>query len=164
MGFLDSLFGKACPRCGTKGAKETGGVIRCPNPTCAYYDATLGGGTGAARFAPPSSGGGSFAAVSGQAIRYRTAQGEEKTFDADASSGEWHKNHLSVTVAPKGARLSLSRDRILNLSEVESAIPGRVAPEQEWPSRVERQILNFHKKRGSTSPRYEALRAKYPNW
>ncbi|MBZ5560821.1 MAG: hypothetical protein LAP13_00210 [Acidobacteriia bacterium] len=163
MGFLDSLFGKACPRCGTKGAKESGGRILCPNPTCAYYDASRGGGTSAARFASPSSGGG-FTSASGLAIRYQTASGEEKTFDADASSGVWHKNHLSVKVAPRGVHLTLSRDRILNLSEIESAFPARVAPEQERPSRVERQILNFHKKRGSTSPRYEALRAKYPDW
>ncbi len=163
MGFLNWLFGKACPRCGTKGAKESGGRILCPNPTCAYYDASLGGGTGAAKFAPSSSVG-SFASLSGLVVRYRTARGEEKTFDADISSGVWHKNHLSVKVAPKGIRLTLSRDRILNLSEIESAFPARVSPGQQWPSRVERQILNFHKKRGSTSPRYDALRAKYPNW
>ncbi len=162
MGFLDWLFGKECPRCGTKGAKESGGRILCPNPTCAYHDASLSGGT-AAKFAPPSSGG-AFVSVRGLAIRYRTAQGEEKTFDADPSSGEWCKNHLRVKVAPKGIRLTLFRDRILNLSEIESAFPTRVAPVQEGPSRVERRILNFHRRRGSTSPRYEALRAKYPNW
>ncbi len=163
MGFLDWLFGKECPRCGTKGAKESGGRILCPNPTCAYHDASLSRGT-AAKFAPTSSGGSGFTAVRGLAIRYRTARGEEKTFDADPSSGEWRQNHLSVEVAPKGIRLTLLRDRILNLSEIESTFPPRVAAAQEGPSRVERQILNFHKKRGSTSPRYEALRAKYPNW
>ncbi len=164
MGFLDFLFGKECPRCGTKGAKESGGVIRCPNSTCAYYDASLGGGTGAAKFAPPSSSGDVDVAAGRLAIRYRTAKGPEKTFDADPSSATWLKNHLSVKVAPRGVRLTLSRDRILNRSEVESAVPQRGAPGQSLPSPGERQILNFHKKRGSTSPRYEALRAKYPNW
>ncbi len=163
MGFLDSLFGKACPRCGTKGAKESGGVILCPNPACAYFDGSLSGG-GASKFAPPAFSDSNFAAVRGVAIRYRTAQGKEKTFDADPFSGVWHKNHLTVKVAPNGIRITLSRDRILNLNEVENAFPARVAPGQEWPSPGERQILNFHKKRGSTSPRYEALRAKYPNW
>jgi hypothetical protein len=163
MGFLDSLFGKECPRCGRKGAKESGGVIRCPNPACAYYDASLGGGGGAAQFAPPASGG-SFSTAGSLAIHYRTAQGQEKTFSADVSSAVRQKNHLSVKVAPKGVRIALSRDRILNLEEVEGAFPQRVAPGQGWPTPRERQILNYHKKRGSTSPRYEALRARYPNW
>ncbi len=164
MGFLDWLFGKECPRCGTKGAKESGGVIRCPNPTCAYFDASLSGGTSATEFAPPPSSGGVVVAPGRLAIHYRTAKGKEKTFDADPSSALWHKNHLSVKVAPEGVTITLSRDRILNRGEVESAVPQRVATGQAWPSPGERQILNFHKKHGSTSPRYEALRAKYPHW
>lgn len=165
MGFLDWVSGKIeCPHCGTHGAKEEGGRILCPNPSCAYFDSSLAGG-GVARepspagFAPPSSvPAGSFT------IRYRNFQGQEKTFIAQAASARRDKNHISVKVAPKGARIVLSRDRIQNLSEVEGAFPQRVAPGQEWPTPRERQILNYHKQHKSTSALYVSLCAKYPNW
>jgi hypothetical protein len=97
-------------------------------------------------------------------IHYRDFRGQEKTFSADAASAYRDKNHISVKVAPKGAPIILSRDRILNLAEVESAFPQRVAPGQAWPTPRERQVLNYHLKRGSTSPLFETIRAKYPNW
>ena len=107
-------------------------------------------------------------------IRYRNFQGQEKTFNVDATSATRVKNHIKIRVAPhglaerifasKGQVITLSRDRILNLAEVESAITERVAPGQAWPTPHERQVLTYHKKRGSTSPLYETIRAKYPNW
>ena len=97
-------------------------------------------------------------------IHYRDFRGQEKTFSVDAASAYRIKNHISVKVAPKGARIILSRNRILNLTEVESAFPQRVAPGQAWPTPRERQVLNYHLRRGSTSPLYETIRAKYPNW
>jgi hypothetical protein len=97
-------------------------------------------------------------------IQYRNFQGQNKTFHADAGSLRRDKNHIIATVAPKGAQITLSRDRIQNLQEVESKIPQRVAPGQSWPTPRERQVLNYHKKNGTTSPLYEKVRAKYPNW
>jgi hypothetical protein len=67
-------------------------------------------------------------------------------------------------VAPKGQQITLSRDRIQNLQEVERQMPQRIEPGQEWPNKRERQVLNYHKKYKSTSPLYEKIRAKYPNW
>lgn len=175
MSFLDWLTGKIeCPRCGTHGAKEINGSIHCPNPTCAYFSKTMGKGE-AAKSSPMLSQPGAFpgGSSSGQAaevptgsfaIYYRDFKGQERTFMAQAASAQRHRNHIRVKVAPKGAQIVLSRDRILNLNDVEAAFPQRVAPRQEWPTPRERQILNFHKKRRSSSPLYESIRAKYPNW
>lgn len=83
---------------------------------------------------------------------------------AQAASAHRVKNHISVKVAPKGVRIALARDRILNLNDVEAAFPQRIAPDQDWPTPRERQILNYHKYHRTTSPRFESIRAKYPNW
>jgi hypothetical protein len=98
------------------------------------------------------------------AIQYRNFQGQNKTFYADARSLHREKNHIAAKVAPKGKQITLSRDRIQNLQEVESQMPQRVAAGQNWPTPRERQVLNYHKKHGTTSPLYEKIRAKYPNW
>lgn len=97
-------------------------------------------------------------------IRYQNFKGENKTFTADAATLVRKKNHIAATIAPKGARVALNRSRIINLSEVESSFKQPVAPNQDWPSPRERQVLNYHKKYKSTSPLYEKIRAKYPNW
>jgi len=118
------------------------------------------------------------------AIQYRDFRGRDRTFVAEADSARRIRNHLSVKVSSdrwhtvairnpqtgepmkgsKERRIVLSRDRIKNLAEVESAIPQRVAPGQAWPSPRERQVMGYHTKNHSTSPLYESVRAKYPNW
>ena len=177
MSLLDWLTGKIeCPRCGTRGAKEINGQIHCPNPTCAYFSKTMGkgqAGGGAAAITmsqgaefPPSSFTSSTAnAPAGSfAIQYRDFRGQERAFIAEAASARRVKNHISVIVAPQGIRIALSRDRILNLSDVEASFPQPVAPGQDWPTPRERRILNYHKSAHTTSPIYESLRAKYPTW
>ena len=177
MAFLDWLTGKIeCPRCGTRGAKEINGQIHCPNPTCAYFSKTMGKGnavpapdsiTFSQRTDVPADSSISQSAqvtAGSFAIHYRDFRGQERIFAAQAASAHRVKNHISVKVAPKGVRIALSRDRILNLNDVEAAFPQRVAPGQDWPTPRERQVMTYHKKRGSTSPLYESIRAKYPNW
>ena len=184
MAFLDFLTGKInCPRCGASGAKEEGGRILCPNPSCAYYaGAAAGSGQPTAGFSSTGASGpgsparkpslGRFASliVRGGApartitIRYRNFKGEEKEFLADADSCKRTKKRVSVCVAPKGARISMAVERILNWNEVDGALPHRVAPGQNLPSPRERQVLAFHKKYKTTSPLYEQIRAKYPHW
>ncbi len=170
MSLLDWVTGKInCPRCGTSGAKEINGVIHCPNPTCGYFSKTMGKSDAAAP-APSITVGQSSEAFAGPvpagsfAIRYRNFRGQEKSFVAEAASAFRLKNHVNVKVAPKGVRITLSRDRILNLNEVEAAFPQRVAPGQAWPSASERRVLDYHKARRSTSPYFEKVRAKYPDW
>ena len=175
MSLLDWLTGKIeCPRCGTSGAKKINGQVHCPNPTCSNFSRKVGSGApppAPATFTEQGSGlaespfASPVRAPAGSvAIQYRDFRGQERTFIAEAASAWRKKNHIHVKVAPKKVWIVLSRDRILNLGEVEAAFPQRVAPGQEWPSKSERQVMTYHKNRGTTSSLHESIRAKYPNW
>jgi len=50
------------------------------------------------------------------------------------------------------------------LTEVEEALPQPTETAQPGPNARERQVLSYHKKYKSTSPLYEKIRAKYPDW
>jgi hypothetical protein len=164
MGFFDKLFGSKapsgpgnqCPACGSM-ATVTGGKVFCSNPSCANYSAS-------GKAAKVSGKSGRFSPQKPIEIHYRNFRNEEKVFPSDAATIERKRNHLSVQVAPSGERIALSRSRILNLPQIEASFPQRVAPDQSWPTPRERQVLNYHKKHGTTSPLYEKVRAKYPNW
>jgi hypothetical protein len=166
MGFLDFLFGQSkCPRCGTKGARKSQGQTRCPNPSCPLFDISLRGTRDSTRvgsISPPRRG--DFSPQSPLAIRYRNFRGEEKTFTADSETLQRKRNHIIAQVTPTGENISLSRDRIQNLDEVEEALPKIAEYRQPGPTARERQVLGFHKKHKSTSPLYEKIRAKYPDW
>lgn len=188
MGFFnalkDILGGEKCPACGTPGARRSGSEIRCLNPVCQYFNPSFAPSAGSQQQPPQETQGrpsgwssspsstpsaaGSSQTVSGPAgsvtIQYRNFQGQNKTFYADARSLHREKNHIRATVAPKSQQISLSRDRIQNLQEVERQMPQRVEAGQEWPNKKERQVLSYHKKHGTTSPLYEKIRAKYPKW
>lgn len=171
MGFLDFLIGLfrgagkiQCPSCGAQGAWRTNdGLVHCKNPTCPYFDPARRSGTlrRAGSTVPTH---GDFRPQHPVSIRYRNYQGQERTFTAEKDSLVRKNNHLVGRVVPTGHKITLSRDRIQNLAEVEAQLPQRVSPGQAWPTPRERQILGYHKKHGTTSPRYEQVRAKYPNW
>jgi hypothetical protein len=185
------LGGEKCPVCGTPGARISGSEIRCLNPVCQYFNPSFaptsgspqppqqtsqpaqqppqGGGPAgwsSASGSTPSGGGSqSGSAPAGSVtIQYRNFQGQNKTFHAEARALHREKNHIRARVAPKGQQISLSRDRIQNLQEVEQQMPQRVEAGQDWPNKKERQVLSYHKKHGTTSPLYEKIRAKYPKW
>jgi hypothetical protein len=168
MGFIDflvTLFGGGqkinCPNCGTPDARRMrNGTIRCKSQTCSNYDPSLALGR---RIAPVPTRG-NFRPENPVSIRYVNFVGQSRDFSAEGTSIERKHNHIVARVAPAGRKIALSRDRIQNLNEVESYLPHKVEPGQNWPSGRERQILNFHKKHGSTSARYEQLRTEYPNW
>ncbi|HVN19185.1 MAG TPA: hypothetical protein VMU05_10445 [Dongiaceae bacterium] len=167
--FLNSLLGGEkkiqCPSCGAAYARQTkDGLIHCKNPTCPYFDASLrrSGKLRQASTTVPTRG--DFRPEHPISIRYRNFAGQERTFSAELGSMVRKNNHLIARVAPIGSKITLSRDRIQNLAEVEAAMPRRVELGQPWPTPRERQILGYHKKHGTTSPRYEQVRAKYPNW
>jgi hypothetical protein len=69
-----------------------------------------------------------------------------------------------LRVTPTGHRVTLSRGRIQNLRELDAASAERVAPGQTGPTQRERQVLGYHKKYKTSSPLYEKIRAKFPNW
>jgi hypothetical protein len=189
MGFFntlkDILGGEKCPACGTPGARRSGSEIRCLNPVCQYFNPSFAPSAGSPQppqqtpqqaqppqgrpsgwsSAPSSTPAGSGLAPAGSVtIQYCNFQGQNKTFYADARSLHREKNHIRATVAPKSQQISLSRDRIQNLQEVERQMPQRIEAGQEWPNKKERQVLSYHKKHGTTSPLYEKIRAKYPKW
>ncbi len=158
MGIFDFLFGKKeCPLCGAKGAKTDGTRVRCPNPECRNFDGSVVRMFGRPRRSD-------FSPASLLEIRYKNFRGEEKMFRAEADSLLLRRNHVSARVAPTGERISLSRDRIQNLAEVEEALPKPSESEAARPNARERQVLNYHKKHRSTSPLYEEIRAKFPDW
>jgi hypothetical protein len=154
MGLLDSLFGKKCPLCGTKGARTSDGSVRCPNPSCQYFDVGL---------AHPHWKQFDYSPARPLTIHYRNFQGLDRTFTVDADSLQRKHNHIVARVAPTGRHISLSRDRIQNLSEVDEAAGGQAGPGKAGPTARERQVLGYHKKHHSTSPLYEKIRAKYPD-
>ncbi len=172
MGLFDFLISllsgektTQCPSCGTAGARQTkDGVVHCKNPACPYFDAALGspGKLRQANTTIPTRG--DFRPEHPISIRYRNFAGQDREFSAESGSLFRKNNHLVMQVAPTGRKITLSRDRIQNLAEVEAAMPRRVEPGQSWPTPRERQILGYHKKHGTTSPRYEEVRTKYPNW
>jgi hypothetical protein len=172
MGLLDcliSLFSGGekieCPNCGAAGARKTSdGLIHCKNPSCQYFDAGLAHGGRLARRYTTVPTRGDFHAEHPVSIRYINFVGQNRDFSAERESLVRKRNHIVARVAPTGRTVTLSRDRIQNLSELEAYLPHKLEPGQQWPSGRERQILNYHKKHGTTSSRYEQVRAKYPNW
>jgi hypothetical protein len=191
MGFFksikDILSGEKCPACGMPGARRSGPEIHCLNPVCQYFNPSFApsatppqppqqppqqtqppqqGRPSGWSSSPGSTPAGSGSAPAGSvAIQYRNFQDQAKTFYADRSSLHREKNHIIAKVAPKGQQISLSRDRIQNLREVEGEMPRqRVDAGQDWPNKRERQVLGYHSKNHTTSPLYEKIRAKYPKW
>jgi hypothetical protein len=165
LDFLKNLLSGGnnlqCPSCGTAGAQRTvQGRTRCKNPSCVYFDASLGGRQAGTTVRT----GGSFKAVQPVQIRYRNFAGQDRSFVAEVGSLVRKGNHMVGRVEPTGEKISLARDRIQNLQEVESRLKPRVAPGQPLPTRHERQVLGYHKKHGTSSPLFEKIRARYPNW
>ena len=105
--------------------------------------------------APPQTGGQEF--ESSIEIQYTNAQGEAKTFVGDASSIRVKGNHISLCVQPTGMRIALSRDRIGNPGDIDAVVG-------DLPEPDEARVLNYHKKRGTTSDLNEQLKQKYPNY
>src|SRR5262249_27609427 len=160
LDFLVNLFGGGdkieCPNCGAAGARKTqDGLVHCKNPSCQLFDAgSAFGGRYRRRYTTVPTRG-AFSPEHPVSIRYVNFVGQDRDFSAERDSLIRKKNHIVAQVAPTGRKITLSRDRIQNLSEVEGYMPKRVEPGQNWPSGRERQILTYHRKHGTTSPRYQ---------
>jgi hypothetical protein len=167
MGLFDFLAGTkhiTCPECGTPDAVKKGGEIRCKNNSCSNFDAdwALKGKLGRVpkRTTIPTRG--NFQPVNSVAIRYRNFAGQERTFHMERDSIQRKGKFISGQATPTGRRIALSRDRILNLAELDSQLPAHVTGPQ--PSGRERQVLGYHLKHHTTSPLFEKVRAKYPDY
>lgn len=176
MGLFDFLsWNIVCPQCGDRGARQgLFGGVRCPNRACPNFDMGVlmqreESQTTPARASPqrPDPRMGAVAAKPARRafdpggfrieVRYQNFRGEEKTFVGDRRTLRRRHNHLSLCLAPTGQRVAFSRDHIRNLAELDALV-------SRLPNSRELRVLKFHTKRGSTSPLYERLRAKYPDW
>jgi hypothetical protein len=92
-------------------------------------------------------------------IQYLNHRGEIKTYTGDRSTLKATGAHVSLRLAPTGKRVSFSKDCIQNRPEVEQALG-----QGSEPSAVEKQILGYHRKHGTTSPRFEEVRRKFPGY
>lgn len=154
-----------CPECGKPGAKKFLWQVKCRNMACGRFDrgflyATPGSTTSSSHMPAPRQRvlkGGFDPGAHAVQIRYRNFQGEEKSFTGDRRTVRRRGNHISVCLAPTGKRVSLARDRIQNATELDS-----LAREESKLTPKERQIVGYHRKRGSTSALYESLKRKYP--
>ena len=174
MGLFD-VFSRSvrCPSCGQAGARQSFfGGVRCPNRACGHFDAGLLAdaeetppGNEGRRYVNPRTGERLPAKQQPQfdpgpyavQVHYTNFRGEQKTFTGDRRTLRRRGDHYSLRCAPSGQRLALARTRIGNLAEIEQ-LAAKV------PSPREQHVLRFHRKRGSTSPLFERLRAKYPEW
>ncbi len=98
-------------------------------------------------------------------IGYVNFRGEERRFDAERSSVRQKGEHVTARVAPTGKVIALSKKWIRNMAELQGLVSQAAESDALLKSLrppVERQILGYHRKRKSTSPRYEALLKKYP--
>ena len=154
-----------CPACGHGGARASLGGAACLNPACKHYSSAYedecrrrameAAGKGRERPIPD----GDFdPGPQPVEIRYRNQHGVTRTFTGQRASLRPAGAHISVLLAPTGRRVAFARKRILNLPEVEAAL----GENPVWKlSPRERQVVLYHRKRGSTSPLYESIRQKH---
>jgi hypothetical protein len=164
MGQFDDAV--ACPKCGTWGAKKSFWKVKCTNPSCEKYDSEYAEAFRQSRVTgkPASE---VFPHLKGKAdpndysmrIRYQNFRGNEIIYSADPATAYQQGEFVVVRLAPTGRRVSFKLAKIQNRSDVES-----VLSENPQPSGDERRILHYHLRRGSSSPTFEELRQKYPNY
>jgi hypothetical protein len=171
MGFLARLFGWTvdCDACGDRQAKASFGGTKCRNSNCRNYDSAYAQSLELASTARR----GGLAAFAGTPVEFKNPirvdytnfEGERKTFTADRDSIRVRNAHISLRVAPTGARIALKRDRIStpNLDGVSASnsVEQAIQAAQSGPTPHERYVMNYHKQGGTTSALYEQLRAKY---
>ena len=139
----------ACPQCGTDWAELASFTdVKCTNQSCSYYDEAYASGG----FANPIK------------IEYVNFEGEKRTFTCDADSLRIKGEHLCAAVAPTRRRIALKIERIENRQDLVEAIRNANEASVAMPTPREKRVLTYHKRRGTTSPLYESLRTKYPNF
>ena len=165
MGILDFL-GKycTCKACGQPRAWSLLGKIKCQNASCAHFDrdfayrerATLEKRRTESEQSRPRTG--NFDPGENKIdLRYTNYLGVEGTYTGDRRT-IWRTNeHISLRLCPTGKRVSFARGRVLNLNDVEQWT-------QAAPNAREKQVLNYHKKRGTSSALFEQIRKKYPDY
>ncbi|MGB7283112.1 MAG: hypothetical protein WBE13_12685 [Candidatus Acidiferrum sp.] len=136
------------------------------NPSCTKYDSEYAEGFRQSRITGKSASE-VFPHLKGKAdpndyllrIRYQNFRGNEIIYSADARTAYQRGEYVVVRLAPTGKRVSFKLAKIQNRNDVES-----VLGENPQPASDERRILHYHLKHGSSSPAFEKLSQKYPNY
>jgi hypothetical protein len=168
MGIFE-MFAKdaVCPDCRSRGAKKFGGMLKCRNPNCPKYDRDFVNKTplpmGAAMSSNPLPhfSGAFDPGENSVEIRYRNFRGEEQTYRGDRRTLRYRGSRISICLAPTGRRASFATKWIISPRGLEDEARRKEAAQ---PSGTERRVLAYHKKRGTTSPLFEKLKARYPNF
>jgi hypothetical protein len=170
MGFLDSWGSPvACPACGTRRANKFFWKIKCRNPNCQNYDSEYAATAdqniirnkdAAAVF--PHLKGAFTPGANPIRIRYENFRGDQLNYLADTDDAYRAGEFVVMRVAPTGRRIAFRLSSIQNRSEVESRLAAQ--NQKVAPNVHERRVLNFHLRRGSTSPRFAEVREKYPDY
>ena len=170
MGLFDFL-GKECdcPICGRPSAWEARGKVKCWNKECPNYDEDY-----VPKHAPMESGSETYSKVDSGwtgrfdpgdyqvSVMYRNARGEYRYYEGDIRTIRDARAHISIRVVPTGRRVAFEKARVKNLEELKNH-PSSSFNDPK-PTSAESRILRTHSRRGSTSPLYESLRQKYPNY
>lgn len=142
-----------CPVCKSRGARKLLWMVRCPRNGCPNYRPGL---PAAAPKPAPKPLTGSFSpGANAIVIRYTNHEGEKKTYTGDRTTIRASGKFISLLLVPTGERCSFSRDRVANMREVEPFVA-----REDLLTSVERQILGYHRKNGTTSPRFEDVKRK----
>ena len=153
-----------CAECREPGAERGGmGKVLCRNGSCKNFDSRLL----EKPFLRPASPAAYLAEHSGSfdpgpntvIVLYRNFRGEDVEFQGDRTTVRSGKRRVSLRISPTGKKVSLAKKFVRNLSELESC--AKTYPE-ECLLPVERQVLGYHRKHGTTSPRYEEVLRKHP--
>ena len=154
-----------CPVCGTWGAKKSLFKVKCVNPACRKYDAAYASeyqhNRIVGRLASEALGiaGNVNSGKYSLRIRYKNFRGDEMIYLADPATGYKKSAYLVIRVAPSGQRITFRLSSIQNRSDMESQIP-----QGPFPSPRERRVLSFHLRKGTTSPLFKQIRAKFPDY
>ena len=158
-----------CPKCGTPNAQRWLWKVRCPRYGCPHYDPEITGqrtdtpppaplSTSSHDAPPPPQRTltGTFnPAENAIQISYTNYLGLEKTFTGDRATLRKRGRHISLRLVPTGQRCTFLISRLKNASELES-----LCLKEKQLTPVERQILGYHSKHGTTSPRHQAALQK----
>ncbi len=164
MGQYDDAV--KCPECGTWGAKKFLWKVKCPNPACAKYNSEYAEAFRQSRVSGKSAAE-MFPHLKGKAdpndyllrIRYQNFRGNEVEYSADPRTAYQRNEYVVVRLAPTGQRASFKLDKIQNRGDIDS-----ILSENPQPTGKERRVLHYHLRRGTSSPAFEKLRQKYPNY
>ena len=164
MGQFDDAV--KCPKCGTWGASKSFWKVKCTNPSCEKYDSEHAAAYQQSRVNGKTAAE-VFTRLKGKAdpndytmrIRYQNFRGDEIIYSAHPGTAYRQGEFVVARLAPTGRRAAFKLARIQNRSDVEV-----ILRENPQPSTAERRILHYHLRRRTSSPAFEKLRQKYPNY